>query len=312
MAARVKSRNRSDVRMVVFCEKPQPAATEFRAQNPDITHVHVTMQTSETSMTGEAQMNSTKLFNLEGRVALITGGSRGLGLQIAKGYGAHGAKLALTARKANELADAEAELKALGYDVFVMPSDLSNPESIPPMVDAVLARFGRIDILMNNAGASWGAPAETYPLDAWNKVIATNLTGSWVVTQEVGAKSMIPNRGGSIINVASVAGLRGQTGGMQTIAYNTSKGGLVNFTRALAGEWARHNIRVNALAPGFFPSKMSAGILQAIEKQIVAMTPMGRLGGEDDLMGPAIFLAADASRYVTGQILSVDGGMTAV
>lgn len=257
-------------------------------------------------------MSADKLFELTNRVALITGGSRGLGLQIAKGFGAHGAKLALTARKSAELDAAKKELTALGYDVFTVVSDLAKPATIAPMVDAVIAHFGRIDILMNNAGASWGARAEDYPLDAWNKIIATNLTGSWLVTQQVGIKSMIPNRAGAVINVASVAGLRGQMGGMQTIAYNTSKGGLVNFTRALAAEWAQYNIRVNALAPGFFPSKMSAGILQAIEKQILGMTPLGRLGGDEDLMGPAIFLASDAASYVTGQILSVDGGMTAV
>ena len=257
-------------------------------------------------------MSAQKLFDLSGRVALITGGSRGLGLQIAHGYGAMGARLALTARKVDELAEAKAELANAGYDVFVFPSDLSKPETIAPMVSAVMAHFGKIDILMNNAGASWGAPAEEYPLDAWNKIIATNLTGAWLVSQAVGAKSMIPNKSGSIISVASVAGLRGQLGPMQTIAYNTSKGGLVNLTRALAAEWAKYNIRVNALAPGFFPSKMSAGVLKVIDKQIMAMTPLGRLGGDDDLMGPAIFLASDAASYVTGQILSVDGGMTAV
>lgn len=257
-------------------------------------------------------MNARNIFELTGRVALITGGSRGLGLQIAHGYGAMGAKLALTARKADELTDAKHELTQAGYDVFICPSDLSRPETIVPMVDAVLAHFGKIDILVNNAGASWGAPAEEYPLEAWNKIIATNLTGAWLVSQAVGAKSMIPNKKGSIISVASVAGLRGQMGPMQTIAYNTSKGGLVNFTRALAAEWAKYNIRVNALAPGFFPSKMSAGVLKVIDKQIMAMTPLGRLGGDEDLMGPAIFLAADAASYVTGQILSVDGGMTAV
>jgi gluconate 5-dehydrogenase len=180
------------------------------------------------------------------------------------------------------------------------------------MVDEVISHFGRIDILMNNAGASWGAPAEDYPVDAWQKVIDTNLTGSWLVAQQVGSKSMIPNRRGCIINVASIAGFRGQMGPMQTIAYNTSKGGVINLTKALAAEWAKYNIRVNALAPGFFPSKMSAGILQVIDKQIIAMTPMGRLGGDEDLMGPAIFLASDAASYVTGHILSVDGGMMAV
>ena len=257
-------------------------------------------------------MNATKLFDLSNRVALITGGSRGLGLQMAHGFGAMGAKLALSARKENELNDAKAELVAAGYDVFTHVSDLAKSDTLEPMVDAVLKHFGRIDILMNNAGASWGAPAEKYPLDAWNKVIGINLTGTWLVTQLVGAKSMIPNKSGSIITVASVAGLRGQLGPMQTIAYNTSKGGLINFTRALAGEWAQYGIRVNALAPGFFPSKMSDGLLKVLDKQILNMTPMGRLGGDEDLMGPAIFLASDAASYVTGQILSVDGGMTAV
>lgn len=260
----------------------------------------------------EKTMGTANLFDLTARVALITGGSRGLGLQIARGYGAMGAKLALTARKTDELAHAKSELEAAGYEVFVFPSDLSKPETVAPMVDAVIDHFGQIDILVNNAGASWGAPAEEYPLDAWNKIIATNLTGAWLVAQQVGARAMIPDKRGSIINVASVAGLRGQMGAMQTIAYNTSKGGVVNFTRALAAEWAKYNIRVNALAPGFFPSKMSAGVLKVIDKQILGMTPLGRLGGDEDLMGPAIFLASDAAGYITGQILSVDGGMTAV
>ena len=140
----------------------------------------------------------------------------------------------------------------------------------------------------------------------------TNLTGAFLVSQQVGAKSMIPNKSGAIINVASIAGFRGQMGAMQTVAYNASKGGLINFTKALAAEWAKYNIRVNALAPGFFPSKMSAGVLKLIDKQITGMTPMGRLGGDEDLMGPAIFLASDAASYVTGHILSVDGGMMAV
>lgn len=257
-------------------------------------------------------MSAITLFDLTDRVALITGGSRGLGLQIAHGYGAMGAKLALTARKAEELEGARAELAAKGYDVFVVASDLSQPTTVAPMVDAVLAHFGRIDILVNNAGASWGAPAESYPIEAWNKVMNTNVTGAFLVAQQVAAKSMIPNKRGAIINIASVAGFRGQMGAMQTIAYNTSKGALINFTKSLAAEWARHGIRVNALAPGFFPSKMSAGVLKAIDQQIIAMTPLGRLGGDEDLMGPAIFLASDAASYVTGHILSVDGGMMAV
>jgi NAD(P)-dependent dehydrogenase (short-subunit alcohol dehydrogenase family) len=257
-------------------------------------------------------MDPKSLFSLHGRVALITGGSRGLGLQMAKGFAGMGAKLALTARKADELEAARKELATLGVDAFVVPSDLSKPETIAPMVDAVVSHFGRIDILVNNAGASWGAPAEQYPLEAWNKVMNTNVTGAFLVSQQVATKSMIPNKSGNIINVASIAGTRGQLGPMQTIAYNTSKGALINFTRALAAEWAKYGIRVNALAPGFFPSKMSQGILAVLDKQITAMTPMGRLGGEADLMGPAIFLASDAASYVTGHILAVDGGMGAV
>lgn len=257
-------------------------------------------------------MGAGKLFDLSGKVALITGGSRGLGLQIAHGYGAMGAKLALTARKADELEFARNDLAAKGYEVFVHVSDLSKPDTIAPMIDGVIAHYGCIDILMNNAGASWGAPAEQYPLEAWNKVLSTNLTGAFLVSQQVGAKSMIPKKSGAIINVASVAGFRGQMGAMQTIAYNTSKGGLINFTKALAAEWAQYGIRVNAIAPGFFPSKMSAGVLKVIDKHILGMTPMGRLGGDEDLMGPAIFLASAAASYVTGHILSVDGGMMAV
>ncbi len=257
-------------------------------------------------------MKAQKLFDLTGKIALITGGSRGLGLQVAEGYGAMGAKLALTARKADELEAARKELAGKGFDVFVHASDMSRPETIAPMIDAVIAHFGRIDILLNNAGASWGAPAEEHTLEAWNKVLNTNLTGAFLVSQQVGAKSMIPNKSGVIINVASIAGFRGQLGPMQTIAYNTSKGGLINFTKALAAEWAKYGIRVNALAPGFFPSKMSAGLLKVLDKQILNLTPMGRLGGDEDLMGPAIFLASAAANYVTGHILSVDGGMMAV
>lgn len=257
-------------------------------------------------------MNPATLFDLTGKVALITGGSRGLGLQMAKAFGGMGAKLALTARKAGELETARAELAGMEFDAFVVASDLSNPETIAPMVDTVIAHYGRIDILINNAGASWGAPAEQYPLDAWNKVLNTNVTGAFLVSQQVASKCMIPNRAGNIINIASIAGTRGQLGPMQTIAYNTSKGALINFTKTLAAEWAKHGIRVNAIAPGFFPSKMSQGILAVIDKQIIAMTPMGRLGGEADLMGPAVFLASDASSYVTGHILHVDGGMSAV
>jgi len=254
-------------------------------------------------------MSVKKLFDLTGKIALVTGGSRGLGLQIAEALGEMGAKLALTARKAEELEEARAHLAAQSIESAVLACDLSRPEAIAPMVSKVLERFGKVDILVNNAGATWGAPAEDHPLEAWQKVVNLNLTGTFLVTQAVGKRSMIPNRYGRIINLASIAGLRGNPVGMlKTLAYNTTKGGLVNFTRALASEWGEHGITVNAIAPGFFPSRMSRGVLERIGEKIVASSPLHRLGTEEDLKGVAALLASDASRHITGQIIAVDGG----
>ncbi len=177
------------------------------------------------------------------------------------------------------------------------------------MVEKLLEHYGKVDILVNNAGTTWGAPAEEHPLEAWQKLVNLNLTGTFLVTQAVGKRSMIPNRYGRIINIASIAGLRGNPVGMlKTLAYNTTKGGLVNFTRALAAEWGEYNITVNAIAPGFFPSKMSRGALEKIGDKIVAHSPLHRLGDEEDLKGLAVLLASDASRHITGQIIAVDGG----
>jgi gluconate 5-dehydrogenase len=181
------------------------------------------------------------------------------------------------------------------------------------MVDAVLAHYGRIDILVNNAGATWGAPAEDHPLDAWQKLVNLNLTGTFLATQLVGRKSMIPNRYGKVITVASIAGLRGNpVGTLKTLAYNTTKGGLVNFTRALAGEWGEYGINVNAIAPGFFPSKMTRGSLETIGPDVIKRTPLHRLGDDEDLKGLAVLLASDASRHITGQVIAVDGGASVV
>src|SRR5689334_14174153 len=207
-------------------------------------------------------MSVKALLNLEGKVALVTGGSRGLGLQLAEALAEMGANLALTARKADELEEAKRHLAPSGREVIAIVNDLAKVDTVPAMVDAVLAKFGRIDILVNNAGNTWGAPAEEYPREAWDKVIGLNLNGTWAVTQEVGRRTMIPNRYGRIVVVASIAGLKGNAPGtLKTIAYNTSKGGLVNFTRALAGEWGAYGITVNAICPGFFPSKMTKGVL---------------------------------------------------
>ncbi|MFA6310936.1 MAG: SDR family oxidoreductase [Sterolibacterium sp.] len=253
-------------------------------------------------------MSVKKLFDISGKVALITGGSRGLGLQMAEALGEMGCKVAITARKQAELDEAESYLKKLGVEVLTIAGDLSKFDSIPAMVDAVLAKFGTIDILVNNAGATWGAPAEDHPTDAWNKVMNLNINAMFQLSREIGKRVMIPKKSGKIINIASVAGLSGGPPDMTTLAYNTSKGAAVNFTRALASEWGKYNINVNAICPGFFPSKMSQGLLATIEKSVIATTPLHRLGGDEDLKGAVVFLASEASRHITGQYVAVDGG----
>ncbi len=252
-------------------------------------------------------------LDLGGRKAIVTGGSRGLGLQIAEGLGEMGAEVVLTARTQDELDAAVAHLGKMGVKAHAVSADLGNPESVHAFVDAALAKLGHCDILVNNAGAAWGAPAAEYPLDAWQKLVDLNLTGVFLLTQEIGRRSMIPRKYGRVLIVASVAGLRGNpVGTFQTIAYNTTKGGLVNFTRALAGEWGEYGITVNALAPGFFPSKMARLALVAFEDEITASTPLKRLGDDEDLKGAAVLFCSNAGKHITGQILAVDGGMTAV
>ena len=258
-------------------------------------------------------MNVKKLFDLSGKVALITGGSRGLGLQIAEALGEMGAKVVITARKAGELEEAKAHLKAMSIDALTVVNDLQNTDAVKPMIEQVVKSHGQIDILVNNAGAAWGAPAEDHPLEAWYKIINLNLTAVFLMSQTVGKLSMIPRKYGRIINLASIAGLVGTDPRMMpTIAYNASKGGVVNFTRSLAVEWAHHGITVNAIAPGVFPSKMSQGMIDKAEQIIMEMTPMKRLGTDYDLKGLAVLLASDASAYMTGQIVAVDGGLVAL
>lgn len=253
------------------------------------------------------------LFRLNGKVALVTGGSRGLGLQMAHALGEAGAKVMLVARKRGELEAAMAHLQDSGIDARWIAADLSLPDETRLVVAETLERLGDIDILINNAGATWGAPAEDYPLEAWDKVFNLNVRSPFLLCQAVAQASMIPRRRGRIINVASIAGLGGNTPEMTTIAYNTSKGAMVNFTRALACEWGQHGITVNALAPGFFPSKMSQGLIAQVgEASLAARAPLGRLGGEDDLKGATLLFASEAGRHITGQILAVDGGVSAL
>ncbi|TXL67100.1 SDR family oxidoreductase [Zeimonas arvi] len=258
-------------------------------------------------------MTVKKAFDLGGRKAIVTGGSRGLGLQIAEALGEMGAELVIAARRPEELDQAVMHLAAQGVTAHGIPADLGRPEGVSKLADAALERLGHCDILVNNAGATWGAPAEDHPLEAWLKLLSLNLTGMFLLTQAIGKRSMIPRGYGRVLNLASIAGLRGSTGeGSHTIAYNTTKGGVVNFTRALAGEWGPHGITVNALAPGFFPSKMTQATLDKIGEDIKARTPLRRLGDDEDLKGAAVLFCSDAGKHITGQILAVDGGMTAV
>jgi gluconate 5-dehydrogenase len=224
-----------------------------------------------------------------------------------------GAKVALTARKKDELNEAVSHLKKMNVEATAYVCDMGRREAIAPVAEEVLKKFGKVDILVNNAGATWGAPAEDHPLEAWDKLVNLNLTGVFVLTQIVGKKSMIPAKWGRIINIASIAGLMGQdTRIVRTIAYNATKGGLVNFTRALAAEWGEHNITVNAICPGFFPSRMTRHTLDTAGKAVLDVTPTRRLGNDEDLKGLAVLLASEASRHITGQAIAVDGGATVI
>jgi NAD(P)-dependent dehydrogenase (short-subunit alcohol dehydrogenase family) len=252
-------------------------------------------------------MGVRELFELGGKVALVTGGSRGLGLQIAKGLGEMGAKIAISARKAPELEEAKADLKKHGIDAFTVTNDLSKHAEIPSLVEAVLKHYGSLDILVNNAGATWGAKAEEHPLEAWNKVMTLNAGSVFALSQAVANRCFIPRRSGNIIVIASTAALRA---GMQmnAVAYYASKAAALHLTRALATEWGKYNIRVNAICPGFFPSKMTSALLDSIAANVIASTPLKRIGGDTDLQGAAVYFASDASRHVTGQYIAVDGG----
>jgi gluconate 5-dehydrogenase len=255
-----------------------------------------------------------QLFDLAGRAALVTGGSRGLGLQIAEALGEAGARVLLSARRAPELEAAVAALRERGVAADWIAADASQPAELERLAAAARERLGEVDILVNNAGATWGAPAEEHPLEAWDKVMNLNVRAIFLLTQAVGRASMIPRRRGRVINVASIAGLSGNAGGaMKTVAYNTSKAAVINFTRALAGEWGAYGIQVNALAPGFFPSRMTAGLLQAVgEDAVAAHAPLRRIGDDEDLKGAALLLASDAGKHITGQVIAVDGGVSAV
>jgi len=255
-------------------------------------------------------VNTKELFDLSGRVAIVTGGSIGLGRQMAEGLAEMGANVALCARKKERCEQAAEELKQLGVKTLALGCDVKNPDQVRDVVAETIAQFGRLDILINNAGTSWGASVEEMRLEHWNKVIETNLTGTFLFSQAAG-KHMVAQRRGKIINIASVAGLQGAPPEFQAIGYHASKGGVIAFTKDLACKWGVHNVHVNAIAPGWFPTHMSEVVIERNREAFLKKIPLRRFGGNDDLKGAAVFLASDASNFVTGHVLVVDGGQTA-
>ena len=254
-----------------------------------------------------------QLFDLTGKTALVTGGSRGLGLQMAHALGEAGARVMLSSRKAEDLEQAAAELQAAGIDARWIAADCGKEEDIRRLADETLQRMGNVDILVNNAGASWGAPAEEHPVAAWDKVMNLNVRGYFILSQQVARGWMIPQRRGRIVNVASIAGLNGNPPGMKTIAYNTSKTAVIGFTRTLAAEWGHHGITVNAICPGFFRTKMAEVLIDQLgEDKMKAGVPLGRLGDDEDLKGITLLYASEAGKHITGQWLAVDGGVSVV
>ncbi|KNH24718.1 gluconate 5-dehydrogenase [Priestia megaterium] len=257
-------------------------------------------------------MHIKDLFDLTGKTAIITGGGRGLGEQMAKGLAEAGANIVLCSRKKEACQQVADRLARLDVKTLALTCDISQPEDIKNVVHQTIETFGRIDILINNSGATWGAPVEEMPLEAWQKVMNINVTGTFLMSQEAG-KEMIKQKAGKIINIASIAGLGGTDPQyMDTIGYNTSKGAVITFTKDLAVKWGQHNIQVNAIAPGFFPTKMSGAIMEQGKDYFLSQTPLKRFGSEADLKGAAVFLASAASNYITGDILTVDGGVHAM
>ncbi|MFM1653835.1 SDR family oxidoreductase [Brevibacillus sp. B_LB10_24] len=256
-------------------------------------------------------MHIQELFHLGGRVAIVTGGGRGLGEQIAIGLAEAGADVVVCSRK-KEACDRVADvIKQAGRESLSLACDVTNPEDVQRVVEETKRVFGKIDILINNSGISWGAPFDSYPLEKFNQILQVNVTGLFLMSQAVG-REMVAQQYGRIVNIASVAGLVGSDPRyMNAIGYNASKGAVISFTRDLAVKWADQGVTVNALAPGFFPSKMSTGLLEKFGDRILERTPMRRFGGENDLKGAALFFASDAASYITGQVLAVDGGVTA-
>ena len=257
-------------------------------------------------------MTTLDLFRLDGKTAVITGGGRGLGEYMANALSDVGANVVVCSRKLEACEGVKQEIEARGGKALALACDITKPGDVANVVNVTEQTFGAIDILVNNSGATWGTPPEDMPLEQFERVVDINVKGTFIMSQAVGKTMIARGQGGTIINIASVAGLvGGNPKYIQAVGYHASKGAVVNMTRDLATSWARHGITVNAIAPGWFPTKMSRGLLSKHEQQMLSDIPLQRFGGPDDIKGVIVFLASPAAAYVTGQILVVDGGSIA-
>jgi NAD(P)-dependent dehydrogenase (short-subunit alcohol dehydrogenase family) len=252
------------------------------------------------------------LFRLDGKTAIVTGGSRGLGQYMAEALLDAGANVVLCSRSKEDLDEVKAEIEGRGGKVLALQCDVTDPDDVNSVVAETEEAFGAIDVLVNNSGATWGAPAEEMPLEKFDLVVQVNVRGTFLMSQAVGRRMIERGEGGRIVNISSVAGLvGGHPDYMQTVGYNSSKGAIISMTRALATSWAQHNINVNAIAPGWFPTKMSGGLIEQFEEKMLEGIPMHRFGNPEDIKGVVLFLASPAAAYMTGQTVVVDGGATA-
>ena len=257
-------------------------------------------------------MNALDLFRLDGKTAIVTGGGRGLGRYMAEALSDAGASVVLCSRKKEPLTEVQREIEAGGGRALAVELDVTDEDSVEGVVSAAAESFGSVDVVVNNSGATWGAPPEEMPLERFDQVMRVNVRGTFLMSQAAGRRMIETGAGGAIINISSVAGLvGGHPDYMQTVGYNSSKGAIISMTRDLATSWAQHNITVNAIAPGWFPTRMSRGLIEKFEEEMLANIPLGRFGAPEDLKGVVIFLASPAASYVTGQTIVVDGGATA-
>jgi len=257
-------------------------------------------------------LNTLDLFRLDGKTAIVTGGGRGLGRYMAEALSDAGANLVLCSRKREPLEEVRQEIEARGQKALALECDVTKQEDVEGVVSEAEETFGSVDVVVNNSGATWGAPPTEMPPEKFDKVIAVNVRGTFLMSQAVGRRMIERKSGGTIINISSVAALvGGHPDYMQTVGYNSSKGAVISMTRDLATSWAKHHITVNAIAPGWFPTRMSGGLIEKFGERMVGDIPLGRFGNPEDLKGVVVFLASPAASYITGQTIVVDGGATA-